>query len=115
MDSTKRCERLNRLRSSLYCSRACSPARLPGFFTTETSSKRMGMARAIPIRFEEVSVVKKPGKRAGEQAREQYREDRKRFNLSQRFVESMAQLRIGLDAAGGARRILVIAGDGSFC
>lgn len=72
-------------------------------------------ARAIPIRFEEVSTVKKPGKRASEKAREQYKEDRKRFNLSQRFVETLAQLRTGLDEAGGERKILVIAGDGSFC
>jgi hypothetical protein len=72
-------------------------------------------ARAIPIRFEEVSVVKKPGRRAGQQAQDQYKEDRKRFNLSQRFVASMTQLRIGLDEAGGRRKILVIAGDGSFC
>ena len=41
-------------------------------------------ARGIPICFEEVSTVKKPGKRASEKAREQYQEDRKRFNLSQR-------------------------------
>jgi hypothetical protein len=72
-------------------------------------------ARAIPIRFEEVSTVKKPGKRAGEDAWQQYKEDRKRFNLSQRFVESMAQLRAALDHAGGQRKVLVIAGDGSFC
>ena len=72
-------------------------------------------ARAIPIRFEEVSVVKKPGQRAGEEAWDQYKEDRKRFNLSQRFVESMARLRNGLDEAGGERKTLVIAGDGSFC
>jgi hypothetical protein len=72
-------------------------------------------ARAIPIRFEEVSTVKKPGKRANEQAWEQYKTDRKRFNLSQRFVETMAQLRAALDAAGGERKTLAIAGDGSFC
>jgi hypothetical protein len=72
-------------------------------------------ARAIPIRFEEVSVVKKPGRRAREEAWEQYKQDRKRFNLSQRFVQSMAELRTGLDQAGGQRKTLVIAGDGSFC
>lgn len=72
-------------------------------------------ARAIPIRFEEISVVKKPGKRAGEPVWEQYKEDRRRFNLSQRFVDSMAQLRKALDEAGGARKVMVIAGDGSFC
>jgi hypothetical protein len=70
-------------------------------------------ARAIPIRFEEVSTVKKPGKRASEEAWEQYKADRKRFNLSQRFVETMSQLRAALDAAGGERKTLAIAGDGS--
>src|SRR5216684_3049612 len=61
-------------------------------------------ARAIPIRFEEVSTVKKPGKRADAQAWEQYRADRQRCNLSQRFVGSVAQLRTALDQAGGSRR-----------
>jgi hypothetical protein len=72
-------------------------------------------ARAIPIRFEEVSTVKKPGKRGSEEEWQQYRQDCKRFNLSQRFVQSMAQLRAALDQAGGAKKTLVIAGDGSFC
>jgi len=72
-------------------------------------------ARAIPIRFEEVSTVKKPAKRANEEVWEQYKTDRKHFNLSQRFVETMAQLRAALDAAGGERKTLAIAGDGSFC
>jgi hypothetical protein len=72
-------------------------------------------ARAIPIRFEEVSTVKKPGKRADAAAWEQYRADRKRYNLSRRFVDSAAQIRTALDQAGGASKILVIAGDGSFC
>jgi hypothetical protein len=72
-------------------------------------------ARALPIRFEEVSVVKKPGKRAAAESWEQYKVDKKRFNLSQRFVQTMAQLRQVLDGAGGARKTLVIAGDGSFC
>jgi hypothetical protein len=72
-------------------------------------------ARAIPIRFEEVSTVKKPGKRASKQARQQYKEDQKRFNLSQRSVDTMAHLREVLDQAGGAHKTLAIAGDGSFC
>jgi hypothetical protein len=72
-------------------------------------------ARAIPIRFEEVSTVKKPGKRASPEDWEQYKADRKQFNLSQRFVETMSELRKTLDAAGGESKTLVIAGDGSFC
>jgi hypothetical protein len=72
-------------------------------------------ARAIPIRFEEVSTVKKPGKRASQESWQQYQADRKRFNLSQRFVDTLAELRHALDAAGGDRKTLAIAGDGSFC
>jgi hypothetical protein len=72
-------------------------------------------ARAIPIRFEEVSTVKKPGKRADAAARAQYRQDLKRFNLSQRCVASMAAIRAALDYAGAVLKILVIAGDATFC
>ncbi len=72
-------------------------------------------ARAIPVRFEEVSTVKKPGKRADKAAWQQYKEDRKSHNLSQRFVQTMAELRTALDQAGGERKTLVLAGDGSFC
>src|SRR5579864_4945622 len=72
-------------------------------------------ARAIPIRFEEVSTVKKPGKRADAAARAQYRQDLKRFNLSQRFVASMAAIRAALDYAGAVLKILLIAGDATFC
>lgn len=72
-------------------------------------------ARAIPIRFEAVPTVKKPGRRAGAEAWRQYEEERKRHNLSQRFGLTMAHLRAVLDGAGGQNQILAIAGDGSFC
>lgn len=72
-------------------------------------------ARALPIRFEEVSTVKKPGSKASEEERKQYRELKKKQNLSQRFVRMMGDVRQSLDEAGGAKKILVMAGDGSFC
>lgn len=72
-------------------------------------------ARGIPIRFEEVSAVKKPGRRAGDQAWELYRQAVKERNLSRRFVLSMAELRQAFDNAGAAGKMLVVAGDGSFC
>jgi hypothetical protein len=72
-------------------------------------------ARGLPIRFEEVSVVKKPGKRASPEAQQQYKKDRKLYNLSQRFVQTMQALRSAFDQAGGQLKLLVIAGDGSFC
>lgn len=71
--------------------------------------------RAVPIRFEEVSRVKRPGKRATGEMRKQYREAVKQHNLSRRFVAMGKQLRQELDQAGGCHKVLVLAGDGSFC
>jgi hypothetical protein len=71
--------------------------------------------RALPIRFQEVSRVKRPGKRASEQMRKQYRQAVKQQNLSRSFVEMGKQLRQQMDQAGGHHKVLVLAGDGSFC
>ena len=72
-------------------------------------------ARALPIRFQEVSRVKRPGKKSTAEMQQQYREAIKRHNLSRSFVEMGKQLRIELDQVGGSKKILVLAGDGSFC
>ena len=71
--------------------------------------------RALPIRFQEVSRVKRPGKRATEEMRQQYRQAVKQRNLSRSFVEMGQHLRQELDHAGGQNKVLVLAGDGSFC
>jgi hypothetical protein len=71
--------------------------------------------RGLPIRFEEVSRVNKPNHKAKPEAWEEYKEAVKLHNLSQRFVEMMGHLRQELDLAGGQKKILVLAGDGSFC
>jgi hypothetical protein len=71
--------------------------------------------RALPIRFQEVSRIKRPGKKATEEMRKQYREAVKQKNLSRSFVDMGKQLRQELDQAGGRDKVLVLAGDGSFC
>ena len=71
--------------------------------------------RALPIRFQEVSRVKRPGKKATEKMQKQYKEAVKQQNLSRSFVEMGKQLRYELDQAGGYDKVLVLAGDGSFC
>jgi hypothetical protein len=71
--------------------------------------------RALPIRFEEVSRVKKPGRKAAPEEWQAYKLAVKQQNLSQRFVNTLSQLRQALDVAGGENKILVVAGDGSFC
>ena len=72
-------------------------------------------ARALPIRFQEVSRVKRPGKKASDELKKQYRQATKQQNLSRSFVEMGKQLRQELDQAGGRGKVLVLAGDGSFC
>jgi hypothetical protein len=71
--------------------------------------------RAVPIRFEEVSCVKKPSRTADAAVWTAYRIAVKVHNLSQRFVELARAVRQALDAAGGAAKTVVLAGDGSFC
>jgi len=71
--------------------------------------------RGLPIRFEEVSRVKKPSRQAHPEAWKEYKEAKKQYNLSQSFVGTIGQLRLELDLAGGEKKILVVAGDGSFC
>ena len=71
--------------------------------------------RALPIRFQEVSRVKKPGKKASDAEKKHYKEAVKKKNLSRSFVEMFKQLRKMMDDAGGRLKILVAAVDGSFC
>jgi hypothetical protein len=47
--------------------------------------------RALPIRFQEVSRVKRPGKKASDEAQKQYLEESKKRNLSRSFVEMAKQ------------------------
>ncbi len=71
--------------------------------------------RGLPIRFEEVSRVQKPSRKAKPEAWQQYKEASKQHNLSPSFVQRMGPLRQELDEAGGEKKIRVLAGDGSFC
>ncbi|MEK7750311.1 MAG: hypothetical protein AAB654_00240 [Acidobacteriota bacterium] len=71
--------------------------------------------RALPVRFEEVSCVKKPLRKADAEMWAEYKQAVKTHNLSQRFVQMAHALRRALDAAGGFAKTLVLAGDGSFC
>jgi hypothetical protein len=70
--------------------------------------------RAVPVRFEEVSCVKKPTRQAAAETWASYKQAVKQHNLSQRFVQMARALRQALDAAGGIAKIMVLAGDGSF-
>jgi hypothetical protein len=71
--------------------------------------------RALPIRFQEASRVKRPGRKATAEEWQRYRVAARKCNLSQRFVTMMPDVRLALNAAGASMKTLVMAVDGSFC
>lgn len=72
-------------------------------------------ARAMPVRFQEAPVLKKPGKRASDQDLKQYQRLKKEQNLSTQSLGVTQGLRVDLDQRGGADRLLLMVADGSFC
>jgi hypothetical protein len=71
--------------------------------------------RGLPVRFEEVPAVRKPGKKASPEAHAAYRRAQKAHNLSTAFVKMVQELRHSLDALGFAQKTMMAVGDGSFC
>ena len=71
--------------------------------------------RALPIRFQEASPVKRPGRKATAEEWKWYHAMQRKYNLSQKFVTMMKDLREALDVAGAIEKILLMAVDGSFC
>lgn len=74
-----------------------------------------GGARALPVRFENAPVLKKPGKRATEEERQSYRHLKKQQNLSVQTLEVIKSIRRQMDLYGAAERVLLADLDGSFC
>jgi len=72
-------------------------------------------ARAVPVWFQEVAPVRKPGKKATPEQKQAYREAVKKQNLSVEAVKMFKQLRRKVDDLGGQEKTLVFALDGSFC
>jgi hypothetical protein len=72
-------------------------------------------ARAYPVGFKHMPVVKRPGVRASDEQREQYRRLRKMTNLSTQSLGWMGEYRKHLDRLKAADRILRVVGDASFC
>lgn len=71
--------------------------------------------RGIPVRFQEAPPLKKPGKRATQQQLDIYSQLKKEKNLSSQALEVIGGLRASVDQRGGADRLLLMIGDGSFC
>jgi hypothetical protein len=71
--------------------------------------------RGLPIRFEEVTPVRKPGKNATAQQKAAYRQAKKIHNLSTAFVDMLRGLRQDFDSQGFEHKSLIAVADGSFC
>jgi DDE superfamily endonuclease len=73
------------------------------------------LCRGIPVRFEMVEVVKKPGKGATPEELSAYKKEKKLKNLSTYAVKAIKELRQAYDLAGASNKTLILVGDGSFC
>ena len=71
--------------------------------------------RGLPLRFEEVTPVRKPGKKATTEQKAAYRQAKKTHNLSIAFVAMLRELRQCFDCHGFQHKSVIAVGDGSFC
>ena len=71
--------------------------------------------RGLPLRFEEVTPVRKPGKKATKEQKAAYRQAKKTHNLSTAFVAMLRELRQCFDCHGFQHKSVIAVGDGSFC
>ena len=72
-------------------------------------------SRSIPVRFEMAPVIKKPGKRATAAQHEEYKQQKKKKNLSRQFVAMAKELRGQLNQSGHLHKKICWVVDGSFC
>jgi hypothetical protein len=76
---------------------------------------RESSPRGLPIRFAEVTPVRKPGKNATPEQKAAYLQAKKTHNLSTAFVDMLRDLRQNFDSQGFEHKSLLAVGDGSFC
>lgn len=72
-------------------------------------------ARGIPVGFEHAPALKRPGARASDDEKAEYRRARKETNLSTQALAMMRRVRTSFDEKGASERPIVYALDGSFC
>jgi len=69
----------------------------------------------VPVCFEEVPVLKKPGRKADAQEIARYKAESRKRPSSRMALDRLRQLREDFDAAGAADKDLLVALDGGFC
>lgn len=78
------------------------------------SGREDAPARAIPIDLHHAPSVKKPSRKAPEEAWAAYREESRRGSLGRQALERLAVLRNQMDAEGEQDRPLWVCGDGGY-
>ena len=71
--------------------------------------------RSVPVCFEEVPVLKKPGRKADAPEIARYKAESRKRPSSRMALDRLRQLREDFDAAGAADKDLLVALDGGFC
>lgn len=71
--------------------------------------------RAIPISFIDAPPIKKPGKKATDQEKENYVQAKMTHNLSSIFVDQAKKIREFLNSVGADTLRILFVCDGSFC
>jgi len=82
--------------------------------TPHYESDQKSSPRAIPVSFQEVTAVKKPGKGASAEKLASYKEAKKKHNLSVAAVKKFTRMRKDFDERGMEKTILLHTVDGSY-
>jgi len=75
---------------------------------------QIGQSRAIPVGFHHCPTVARPGKAAGKEQWQAYKEEKKIAKLSRQGSDHIALLRKTLDTQGYKNKELVVGVDGSY-
>lgn len=72
-------------------------------------------ARGLPISFSPVDLPPKPGPKASDQEKAQYKKAKTQGVMCTQTVEELKELRARYDQQGAAQRLMLVALDGGFC
>jgi hypothetical protein len=78
-------------------------------------AEKLTPPRAIPVRWINAPCIKRPGRKASQEQKKEYKSLIKTRNLSTQTVENVKELRAELDLLNQVDKIMIIVGDGSFC
>lgn len=71
--------------------------------------------RSIPVCFNEIPTLSKPGKKASDEEKALYKAELRKRPTNQKALQALIHLRKNFDAAGAADKDMLVALDGGFC